>query len=529
MHAKLDPQGSASSVLSHSLSSEWEELCARYLPLGCRDSIWRYSRGPARSDPEQGWKLHVSATIMTANEVLKKVAPHLCKHGIRFKAPSSLCELQKLNSGLCYGYSQVGKFITVYTRSAEEAASLARRLHWLTRRMCAPLVPFDLRFRRDSCIYYRYGSFKHLEIENEDGTRTPAIRAPEGRLVPDARESWTARPAWVSDLFVRREPERKVAIVESPLVKTFRAFQALAQRGKGGVYKALDLRERPPRLCVLKEGRAGGELAWDGRDGHWRVRHEERVLSSLRAAGVNVPRVYSSFEVEGNYYLVMEFIDGETLQNLLYKRQRRLPLSRALLYGARLSCLISQIHAAGWVWRDCKPANVVVAKEGSFRPLDFEGACLIGRPERARWSTTGFAPPLPRDESEVLSSTCDDLYALGAVVYLLLTGRLPETTTTAPLEKLRRNVPARVREMVIELLSADSRRQPNARTVMEELTAALSTFGERRKFDSEGAAKNITLRGRHTRRELEPTREVGESHVRAEAIVDRIVGQENEA
>jgi serine/threonine protein kinase len=235
------------------------------------------------------------------------------------------------------------------------------------------------------------------------------------------------------------------------------------------------LSERPPRLCVLKEGRADGELAWDSRDGYWRVRHEERVLTSLRAAGVRVPRVYSSFEAEGNYYLVMEFMDGETLQALLYRRQRRLPLSRALLYGARLSSLISQIHSAGWVWRDCKPANIVLTKEGLFRPLDFEGACSAEQPERARWSTPGFTPP---DTGEERSGSRDDLYALGAIIYLLLTGRLPDLPATASVERLRRDVPARAREIITELLSADARRQPDARTVIEELTATMQAIGK---------------------------------------------------
>jgi hypothetical protein len=473
MNADLDRQEELSRSLARSLSSEWEQLCARYLPVVCEESIWRYSRRADRSDLEQGWKLHVSANVLTANVVLKNVAPLLRARGTQFKAPASLGELQKLNSGLSYGYSQVGKFITVYPRSAQEAVSLARRLHRLTRLMSAPSVPFDLRFRPDSCIYYRYGSFKHLEIENPDGTRTAALRDPTGSLVPDVRESETARPDWVADLFPRRGADQMAAPLESPLGTAFRVFQALVQRGKGGVYKALDLSVRPTRLCIIKEGRTGGELDWDSRDGHWRVRHEERALVSLRATGVPVPRVYSSFEVEGNYYLVTELIDGETLQALLYRRRRRLPLSGALLYGARLSSLIFQIHAAGWTWRDCKPANVVVTKGGIFRPLDFEGACPIEQPERARWSTPGFTPPSPRDESEQRLSSCDDLYALGAVVYLLLTGRLPEPAATTPIEKLRRNVPARVGEIVTKLLSADSLRQPDARTVMKELTAAL--------------------------------------------------------
>lgn len=478
MCAQLNQQDSGSRALANSLSDEWGELCALYLPLVCEDSIWRYSRSPARGDPEQGWKLHVSATILTANEVLKKVAPHLRKRGIRFKAPSSLRELQKLNSGLPYGYSQIGKFITVYPRSEKEAILLARQLHRLTRRLSAPPVPFDLCFRPGSCVYYRYGAFKHLEMEKPDGTRAPALRDPAGRLVEDERDSWRARPDWVPDLFVRQEPERAASPVESPLGTTFCTFQALTQRGKGGVYKSLDLSEGRPRLCILKEGRRGGELGWDGRDGRWRVKHEERVLAALRAAGVGVPRVYSSFEVQDNYYLALEFIEGETLQALLYRMRRRLPLARALSWGAGLASLVSQIHAAGWAWRDCKPANVVVTRGARLRPLDFEGACPLDHPDPSRWSTPEYSPPSPCEEGAEQASLDDDLYALGATIYLLLTGRLPEPPALTPIEKLRRNVPAGVREIVADLLSADPRRQLDAQTVAARLRTALPACGD---------------------------------------------------
>jgi serine/threonine protein kinase len=303
------------------------------------------------------------------------------------------------------------------------------------------------------------------------------MRDAEGRLIPDVRAAVTAKLDWVIDPFIEAGAEREAALVESPLRTTFRAFQALTQRGKGGVYKALDLSVRPPRFCILKEGRACGELTWDKRDGRWRVQHEENVLVALCAAGIAVPRVYSSFEVEDNYYLVTELIDGETLQSLLCRRRRRLDISRALLYGVRLASLIARIHAAGWAWRDCKPTNIVVVSSGELRPLDFEGACPIEQPDPTPWGTMAFTPPRPFGGHAARSST-HDLYALGVIIYLLLSGRLPERAAPVALVKLRRNVPARAHKIITELLSADPLRQPNAMTVVEELMAALSDLDE---------------------------------------------------
>jgi serine/threonine protein kinase len=381
--------------------------------------------------------------------------------------------LSKLNSGLYYGYSQVGKIITVYARTPAEAISLARCLHKLTRRMEAPRVPFDLRFRPTGNVYYRYGSFTQLEIEHADGRLTPAIMNPNGDLVPDSRESPAAKPDWVPDLLAHRRSQRRERTAENPLASTFKVFRALTQRGKGGVYQAIDLSVQPPRCCLLKEGRKAGEVGWDARDGAWKVRNEERVLSALRASGVDVPRVYSSFELDGNYYLVLEFIDGESLQQLLARLRRRVSISRALQYGIQLAGFFSRIHAAGWVWRDCKPMNIIVTREGVLRPLDFEGACMVSQLDPLPWSTPGFCPPGWSDDRGQ-SGVCDDLYALGTLLYLLLTGRLPESPAPFPVEKLRRRVPHGVREIVSALLSLNPQVRPSAERVAQELKAALS-------------------------------------------------------
>ena len=77
----------------------------------------------------------------------------------------------------------------------------------------------------------------------------------------------------------------------------------------------------------------------------------------------------------------------------------------------------------------------------------------------------------------------DDLYALGAVVYLLLTGKLPECLPLTPIEKLRRDVPAAVREVIVNLLGASPLSRPKASTVAEVLAPALSAFGDIQAID----------------------------------------------
>jgi hypothetical protein len=473
MDADIDCGGAAASHrTAQSLSAGWRELCSRYLPVAPPDSIWRYSRVRSPLDPDQGWKLHVSATVLNANRVLERVGTELRSRGVLFKAPASLRELNKLSSGLFYGYTQVGKFLTIYPRTGEEAVSLAELLHGLTRGMAAPAVPFDLRYRKDGCVYYRYGAFTHQEIRNGDGTSTLALRDPAGRLVPDSRESWGSKPEWVSDPFAGARDADEPATAVSPLKTTYRVFRALQQRGKGGVYQAVDLSVKPPRLCILKEGRRHGEPWWDGRDGYWRVKDERKNLRVLRAAGIEVPCVYSSFEVEGHFYLVTEFVEGYSLDDLLGRRQRRLPVRRALQLARQVCNLVARMHKAGWVWRDCKPSNLLVTRGGTLRPLDFEGACRRGRRNPLPWVTPSFAPPEVLGDAPARAGESEDLYALGVLTYYLLTGSLPPAADAAQLRKLRRNVPADVCRLVSRLLDPNPLRRPRASTVARRLGAA---------------------------------------------------------
>ncbi len=284
----------------------WERLSNRYLPL--EESKWRYSRSATTDDPEQGWKLHITATILTANSILTRIGPMLRRRRVLFKAPRTLLELSNINSGFYSEFSQVGKFITVYPRDSEEAAFLAAKLDQMVPSFSGPAVPYDIQLHLNSSIYYRYGAFNRLDIKHRNGTKSAAIRNGKGRLIPDLRAPGFAKPKWLDDPFSHLKVIKKSRPESNPLKTTILAYEAISQRGKGGVYRALDVSANPIRRCILKEGRKNGETGWDGRDGCWRVKHEGQVLSSLTASSVPVPKIYTRFKVEQNYYLVMECV-----------------------------------------------------------------------------------------------------------------------------------------------------------------------------------------------------------------------------
>lgn len=451
-----------------SLAAKWEALCNRYLPIGDEQSVWRYSRLAHDSEPDQGWKLHLAATVLTATEVLERLGPFLHARGMLFKAPRSLQDLNRINSGLFYGYTQVGKAFTVYPPTDRDCVTLANELHELTRGFAAPSVPFDEQYRSNSLVFYRYGSFKRQTIQNADGSETLVISDPNGNFIPDSRES--SGPAWASNPFPPDVPEERKRA--NPATRKFRVLQALTQRGKGGVYQAVDFTSGSPRPCVLKEGRRHGEVTFDGRDGYDRTKREKRVLQNLRRRGVPVPEVFGSFDLDGNFYLATEFVHGTTLQTLLRTRKRRLPISRVLQLGIQVAQLVSALHSAGWVWRDCKPGNLILDATDQLRPIDFEGACKIGAKTPLDWGTEFFLP-IDFNNKEYQSHPAIDLYSLGVVLYYLLTGRFPARENPVPVEKLRRSTPQSVRQIVRELMSPRGSERPGAETVAERLNEVL--------------------------------------------------------
>jgi serine/threonine protein kinase len=300
-------------------------------------------------------------------------------------------------------------------------------------------------------------------MEEEEERSRLALRAPDGELVPDERGPSAGTPAWASDPFAgdAREPgdPLKGKTTSTLFGRGFLVYEALSQRGKGGVYRALDVRRAPARIVILKEGRRHGETGWDGRDGAYRVRRDAKVMEALKAAGLRVPDVYAKLRVGQTAYVAMEHIEGSSVQSLL--GGVRLGVDEALRLASDIASVVGKVHTAGWVWRDCKPANLMLVENGVV-PVDFEGAAPRGARESVPWTTPGYLPPelVGGGVSECRES--DDVYALGVTVHQLLSGEPQPERPLRPIGSLRRGVPKRVRELIARMLSSEAATRPGA-------------------------------------------------------------------
>ena len=416
----------------------------KHLPLS--DGNWSYSRTARGDDPAQGWKLHVSATILSAAEVFARVAPILRENDALFKVPSQLELLKELNSGLG-DFSQIGKFLTIYPRSTDEAVELARQLHRATLGLPGPRIPFDARYREESVVYYRYGAFRRAA-----GGPPGLIRTPGGKRYRDKRAPGKAIPRWLEDPFQKSRANK--AKWRGLMIRGLLAFKASSQRGKGGVYEAVDLSVLPVRRVIIKEGRRYGETNWDGRDGYALVRHEARVLRKLRKAGLPVPEIFREFTDDRNRYLVLERIAGRPLLAAKRVQPARTSWRRAARILFQLEPIISRIHATGWTWRDCKPSHILLHR-GTVRLIDFEGACRVDQAGLLPWGSPDYTSPSDSGRFSRRAGTREDDYALGVIAFQFGTGTFPPVSarSRAALYK-RTQCPSPLRERIERLLNS---------------------------------------------------------------------------
>ena len=385
------------------------------------------------------------------SNVLERIAPFLISSRVQFKAPKSLNELAKLNSGLFYGYEQVGKFVSIYPTDEEQAVMLAHKLHQLTFEFNPVNVPFDNQFQKNSSVFYRYGAFSTIQTTDKHGKKVFAIKNHDGKLIPDDKSQ--AVPNWLSDPFQKTMKETGDSFISTPLDISYRIFRAITQRGKGGTYQALNLNQNPGALCIVKEGRRHGEVGWDNQDGFDLVQNELNVLTELQKQNSDAPKIISEFEVCGNFYVVMEYVEGKSLHNLMKFRKRRFSVRQVVSFALETIRLIENIHRAGWVWNDCKPSNLIVTKNKKLRPIDFENAYRTNEKPAFNWNTKGFTRAAK--DSLKADGKMNDIYALGAVIFFLLTGRLYEADMTVPISRLRRNVPKKLASITQRLLSTE--------------------------------------------------------------------------
>jgi serine/threonine protein kinase len=283
-------------------------------------------------------------------------------------------------------------------------------------------------------------------------------------------------------------------------------YQIIGQLGQGGmgaIYLVRDA-ELFQRLCVVKQMRPFFSSASERRKAEEDFRREAEVLVRLNQPGhPRIPEVYGYFVEDGDQYLVLKYIEGESLEGRLERLHH--PLSEAEV----IRCAVEVVDALVYlhnrkpqpvIHRDIKPANIIVDREDRVWLVDFglaraitgHGArVMLANGRTVAAGTPGYAP---LEQWQMQASAKSDIYAMGATMHHLLTGQDPRDrfstfaeldlsllrslSSLPPLAELRPEVRPALAALVARCLDADPKIRPTAAELKADLTR-LSPTGSR--------------------------------------------------
>src|SRR5450756_657136 len=232
-------------------------------------------------------------------------------------------------------------------------------------------------------------------------------------------------------------------------------IELLGQGGMGAVYKA-----RQPRLNRFVALKILSPEKQNDPQFAERFEREARALAWLNQP--YIVTVFDSGDMQGMFYLLMEFVDGLSLRQLM--QQRRLASAEALAIVIQICQALQYAHEQGVIHRDIKPENILLDKKGQVKIADFGIAKLV-EPESQDISLTGAAevvgtPHYMAPEQIEKPQTVDrraDIYSLGVVFYEMLTGELPLGNFQPPSQKVQIDV--RLDEVVLHALEKEPARR----------------------------------------------------------------------
>ena len=259
------------------------------------------------------------------------------------------------------------------------------------------------------------------------------------------------------------------------LGQTVGKYQILSNLGSGGfgtVFLAKDIWIDKKVAIKVPHRQSGdeGELL-----------QEPRLLAALDHP--NIVSILTAERVDGVFYIVMEYVKGESLEAVL-DREKALPLPHAINYVVQILRGVEHAHDATILHRDLRPANVLISESGTVKVADFGTSRLL---EKSHATTVIGSPPyMSPEQFQGRAVLASDIYSVGVILYQMLTGMLPYfSPNPAQIErmvalgrctppKLRNSqIPREISDIVMKAISSDlGGRYQRASELLEDLATA---------------------------------------------------------
>jgi serine/threonine protein kinase len=262
----------------------------------------------------------------------------------------------------------------------------------------------------------------------------------------------------------------------SLLEQRYLILEQVGRGGMGAVYKAEDTRFSR-RYVAIKEMSQSHLTTVELDMAIARFQQEADMLASL--VHPNLPRITDRFSDQERSYLVMDFIEGKTLLQVIKEApNHQLPVAEMLHYARQLCDVLIYLHEhhPPIIFRDLKPTNVIITSKGQVFLIDF-GIARFFKEDRSQdtffLGSPGYAPPEQHGTSQ--TNPRSDLYGLGATLHYCLTGRDPfyamDRFSFPPVRQSNPQVPAELDQLIQRLVAQDERQRPaSAREVQQVLT-----------------------------------------------------------
>ena len=219
----------------------------------------------------------------------------------------------------------------------------------------------------------------------------------------------------------------------------YQIIRTIGEGGMANVYLAHDtILDRDVAVKILR-----GDLADDEK---FVRRFQREAISASSLSHPNIVEMYDVGEDDGQYYIVMEYVEGKTLKSLV-KRRGALTLPEVIDIMLQLTSAVACAHDSYIIHRDIKPQNVLIKEDGTVKITDFGIAMALNSNELTQTnSVMGSVHYLPPEQANGSGATIkSDIYSLGILMFELLTGKLPfkgENAVEIAIKQMREKIPS---------------------------------------------------------------------------------------